>query len=644
MRRRFDIFLSQASSFDSISLANDQGTIILSTGNPQEGSSKPSFAITDKQGEAPYIYIQTDNPISVFVIQPVYGPDNEIVGALIGQVNITNLYSILLNSSGLGRTGQSYLVNEQNILLTPSLNTNVGDSIHSKSIDSAKTTRTGGSYTGLDYRGKQVIGIYKWLPALNTALIVEQEVTETSQSTYAVLAVNLGVAVAAIIVAAIASLNVTHSIATPLKNLKDIAGKIAAGNLGLSADIEHNDEIGELAQSFNNMTTQLRRSLGELEARVQERTADLQRRTEELSRQTLEMERVNKITQKRANQLQAISEVSKAIANIQKMNVLLPKISQLVSDKFDFYHVGIFLLDESEKYAVLVASNSEGGKRMLARGHRLEVGKVGIVGYVTSTGNSRIALDTGSDATYFNNPDLPETHSEIAVPLIAGKRIIGALDVQSTGTNAFGQDDIDVINTLADQLTIAIENVRLYEEAQRSLAEVETIYRQYLRREWEQMTKIEDILGYRYTITGIAPLEKPLQIPAAKQAIASGAIKIDFDEQTQEAVLAVPIKLREETIGILNVRTPGKKTWRDDEISVVQAIAERVATSAENARLFEETTKRAERERKVAEITSKIRSTNDPNEMMQIALTEIKQSLKVKEVRLAANDTRHDPK
>ncbi len=168
------------------------------------------------------------------------------------------------------------------------------------------------------------------------------------------------------------------------------------------------------------------------------------------------------------------------------LETLLSQVTNLISERFDFYHVGIFLVDPAGQYAVLRAANSEGGQRMLARQHKLRVGQVGIVGYATGTGQARIATDVGEDAIYFNNPDLPRTRSEMALPLKDGEKVIGALDVQSMKSNAFSTEDIELFNTLADQVAVAIVNSRLYEETQQALKEMQEINRQYLRQSWSE--------------------------------------------------------------------------------------------------------------------------------------------------------------
>ena len=188
---------------------------------------------------------------------------------------------------------------------------------------------------------------------------------------------------------------VARFIVQPIVRLTNVAQIVTAGDLSAQAPVTSQDEIGMLSKAFNTMTAQLRQTLEGLEQRVSERTEELVKASEQM--------------RYRANQLQTVSDVARVIATVQDIDHLLPRITQTISERFGYYHVGVFLLDSHREYAVLQAANSEGGQRMLGRGHRLKVGQVGIVGYVSDQGEPRIALDVGQDAVFFDNPDLPET-------------------------------------------------------------------------------------------------------------------------------------------------------------------------------------------------------------------------------------------
>ncbi len=392
----------------------------------------------------------------------------------------------------------------------------------------------------------------------------------------------------------------SSTITTPLGNLATAAQDIAAGNLSARVDIETKDEVGALAKVFNVMTSQLQELVTGLETRVSERTA--------------EFETEKRQSDARAKQFEAITKVASAISAAQNLQELLPTISKVISEQFGFYHVGIFLNDPTNQIAILGAANSEGGKKMLQRNHQLRIGEQGIVGYVTQTGKPRIALDVGEDANYFNNPELPSTHSEMALPLKAGNRVIGALDIQSAEAGAFTDEDFETLSALADQVSLAIQNARLFGQIKKTLSESESIQRQYIRETWGRLPKEEKLSGFRYSTTDFIPLDEETEI-------------IANEEKKNKQEISVPIILRGETIGTLSVQVPKNEHVNADQVDLIKAVAERVALSAENARLFEETTRRATRESLVSDITTKIRGTNDPQEMIKTAVEELKRAL-----------------
>lgn len=410
-----------------------------------------------------------------------------------------------------------------------------------------------------------------------------------------------------------------NTLARPLVQLTDTATRLAEGDLSVEAQSLSRDEIGVLANAFNVMTARLRELITSLEQRVLERTTDLEQATLQSS--------------KRAEELQVVSEVARAVSTEVNLENLLELVTNVVSHRFGFYHVGVFLLDSVNKNAVLRASNSPGGKRMVARKHSLPIGQVGIVGHVAASGEPRIALDVGEDATYFNNPDLPETRSEMALPLTVRGRIIGALDVQSTRPGAFTEADVETLSILADQVAIAIENARLLAETRQALAESQSLYGEYISRAWDKKA-VQSVAGYHHAAGGGGLLEKPVTWDEIETALNTGR-SVMADGQDTPPSIAVPIRVQNQVIGVLDIRSPdAKRVWTRDEVAIVEAIAERLALALENARLFEETSSRASREHAVAEITSRIRETNDPQVMIRTAIEELQRILNVSRVEI----------
>lgn len=438
--------------------------------------------------------------------------------------------------------------------------------------------------------------------------------SELDNQTRNTINISLILIVIILIATVIVSWAIGRQLTNPLIALTTSAQKIAAGDFLVEARANSDDEIGTLGKAFNNMTAQLRDSISNLETRVADRTH--------------EISIVNEKYQHQAIQLRAVAEIARSAASLKRLDDLLPEITQRISAAFGFYHIGIFLLDVNREYAVLKASNSVGGQRMLLRNHRLKVGEMGIVGFVTQTGQSRIALNVGEDAVYFNNIDLPETHSELALPLSIGNEIIGALDVQSTQTAAFTNQDVDTLGLLADQVSIAIQNARLFDETRTALQEAQNIYTQSALVSWREINRQSTISGFRYangtvealntdTISQAASIDSVIPAPSS-----ASPGKSNFE--TSKETISIPINSRGQSLGTLNIRQPGRTlAWRDSEIHLYQSIVERLSFALENARLYIDAQKRASKELLIGEIGAKISSSVNLDNILQIVVEEL---------------------
>jgi GAF domain-containing protein len=359
---------------------------------------------------------------------------------------------------------------------------------------------------------------------------------------------------------------------------------------------------------------------------LQELTQNLEER---IANRTRELELVNQRNEKRAKQYEAVAEVARATTINESLETLLPRLVELISERFGFYHAGIFLLDENREFAVLSAANSAGGKRMLERGHKLKVGQTGIVGYITATGSPRIALDVGTDAVFFNNPDLPDTRSETALPLRSAGEVIGALDVQSTEPNAFQPEDIEVLATLADQVAIAIQNSRSYETMQRLIEEAQKVSGVYLRDTWRALQTQEKLLGYHASGNELKPLTEPVTSLPIRKALRTKKTVVDHGKT---ATLAIPIRLRDEVIGVMDIRIPDRHEWDPDEVDIAEAAAERLSLALETSMLLKSTQRRAEFERITADISGRIGATTHFDSILRAAAEELSRVLGDSEV------------
>ncbi len=443
------------------------------------------------------------------------------------------------------------------------------------------------SYTPLltpNYRLAIIVPESDFTKEFNASKTEILRTNETALQGIAVILVSL------LIGAIIISLWIGQLITRPLIRLTRTAETIAQGDFSARANVETQDETGTLANSFNSMAERLSTTLQDLEKRVFDRTQELEIANEGIVR--------------RAAQFESIASVARTISSAQTLDALMPQIVETISEQFGFYHVGIFLLDTHREYAILTAANSEGGRKMLARNHRLVVGGAGIVGFVTNTGQPRVALDVGLDANFFNNPDLPNTHSEIALPLRIGSEVFGALDVQSTQANAFSEDDINILSTLADQVSIAIQNARSYQQSREALAQADAASLQMGEQQWNRYFAGQSVNGYVFD-----GIDAKTFNPADKQ---------------NEHSLAIPLTLRGTQIGTLKLSASDpNRVWTEDEIAMAQATAERTALAVEGARLLQDAQKRAAKERTIGEISAKIGGLVNIENILQTAIQEL---------------------
>jgi len=345
-----------------------------------------------------------------------------------------------------------------------------------------------------------------------------------------------------------------------------------------------------------------------------------------VNRRTAELDVANRSNLKRARQFESIAQVVRTISSIQDLETLLPQITKVISNQFNIYHTGIFLLDDNREFAVLRAANSEGGKKMLAREHKLQVGQTGLVGFVTATGQPRIALDVGSDAVFFDNPDLPDTHSEIALPLRYAGVIIGALDVQSIESNAFYQEDVEILITLADQVAFAIKNSLAFEEAKTTISKYQSSLNDKTYESWKVMQQQSQGLGLQLTGSTIKPLDALLEGEHIQQAITQNKVILS-DEESNSSNLTIPIRLRGQTIGVINLRTKNKYKLTSDETEIAEAVTERLSLAIETATLLQATQHRADIERLTTDISSKISSSIRFETILQTAAQELSRAL-----------------
>jgi GAF domain-containing protein len=327
---------------------------------------------------------------------------------------------------------------------------------------------------------------------------------------------------------------------------------------------------------------------------------------------------------RRSSQLEAAAQIARAAAEVHDLKELMDNVVRQISMRFGFYHAGLFLTDTTGQKVVLAAASSEGGQRMLARGHKLEIGRQGIVGFAAYQKRSRIAQDVGTDEAFFNNPDLPDTHSEVALPLVVQNRLIGVLDIQSQEHNAFSLDDVYALQTMADQIAMAIENTRLIERSRSAISDLEAINASGTTKAWKDQLAGKG-RGFTYTSLGIEPIDKSKNIKPG----ANG-----------EKTVKISLNLRGKEIGSLSLqRKASDPDWTASDRDMIERIATQVVLAVENARVLEESQRNAMREQTVNELSSHFSNSLDVDILLQNAVREIHRLPQVSDVSVFINPT-----
>jgi nitrate/nitrite-specific signal transduction histidine kinase len=452
LHSRFKWVADSMGLFDELFFMDLTGKILISTNSTHENEyhTKDSYFIEGLRGSyiQPPSYSLSLGKMTAVISSPVIS-NGTVLGVIAGTAGLQGLNDIMIERAGLGSTGETYLVGSNHHLLTELRDQrySIPDAyIRTKAANAAVDEFSSGSDVYSNYNNKTVIGVYRWLPELKVALLAEQEEEEALYSTMLALKLIGGVAFLAIILAILIALFLTSTIIKPLAELAATAKVVADGNFEKTVAVKRNDEIGIVARAFNTMTARLRLLVRNLE--------------------------------RRTDQLRAINETGRQASSILHLNELLNYVASSLQKNFTYHNVGIILIDQESKSVVLRASaGAYEGSAHITQG---TIETDSIVNSIIQTGQSLLINDILSDPKYRDTEGSGRTRSELAVPIKIGDRLVGILDIEEDHTNAFDDLDVFTTQTLADQLAIAIENARLYEQA-RELATMEE--RQRLARD-----------------------------------------------------------------------------------------------------------------------------------------------------------------
>ncbi|GAB4575248.1 MAG: hypothetical protein Kow0077_25800 [Anaerolineae bacterium] len=326
-------------------------------------------------------------------------------------------------------------------------------------------------------------------------------------------------------------------------------------------------------------------------------------------------------TARRAQLATLSSQVAQRVLSRMELNELLNETVEAVRESFEeIYHAQVFLIDEDGREALLKASTGTAGQQLLARGHKLPVGSQSVIGQVTLHGTPLVALSGEEGSVHRPNELLPETRTELALPLISQDRVIGALDVQSTTAHAFTDDHINVLQTLANQIAVAIDHARLFEAQQQALeenqrlvqrareqvAQIQDLNRRLTRQAWsDYLERREDVTGVTVDFTTQRTLPDAEWTPAMQAALESPEATLPSRDRP---VVTVPLTIRGQAIGAMEFEVEKGQALDPEQLDLVQEVSNRLALALENTRLYNEAQQLARREAIINQLGARLQS------------------------------------
>ena len=496
--------LVRRSDLAEIFILSLDGTILFSTNEANIGRQQQDTPYFIEGQLVTYIQKVYNSDLlgrpTMTISSPLLNERSRRFGIIAAHLNLELLDTVIMNQAGLSEAGQTYLVDSSYRFLitngattgaTAGTTTDLTTEVHTEGIDRAVSGTDGsGRYT--NHEDLPVLGAYRWIDNLEMAIVAEiPEIVAfqpANQLGFTIFSIGTALAFIAIAVASYW----TRQIAEPILSVTNSAVQIAGGDLGATATVFTDDEIGMLARSFNQMTERLRRLLDSLEAQVAARTAELAQRVE---------------------QLNLINQVGRNANSFIELNPLLATVAGLIRHTFDYYVVLIALIDEAANEFYISAGDSAEGIDVLTRMTRISLTQSSIIAHVARTGEPLVVNDVSQEPRYLYLDDLPQTRSELALPLIVGERVLGVLDLQDKSANTFSPNDVQVLQTLAAQIAVAIQNAALFDTAQEARAEAEEANRlktQFLTNmSHELRTPLNAVINFAYLLS--VGSEGPLQ-------------------------------------------------------------------------------------------------------------------------------------
>ncbi|MCE9647575.1 MAG: GAF domain-containing protein [Chloroflexi bacterium] len=410
---------------------------------------------------------------------------------------------------------------------------------------------------------------------------------------------------------------VARSLAGPIISLTNTANSISQGDLSARAEVRTSDEIGILASAFNSMTSQLQTTLAGLEERIGERTKDLQKSNLEL---------------------ETIAEVAREISIIRDLDTLLKVSTNLIRERLNYYHVGIFIVDDRNEYAHLQAASGIASEQMLSQNIKFRIDGMDPLATALRSGNVYFSPDAGKDKFLPRNPLLPDTVSEALLPLHIRNITIGALDIHAGAGVPFGERETNTLRLLADQMAAAVENAQLVRQVEGTLRELTNASRSQTRQIWKAAINQKERPGYEYDGLRIKPVPQNLSKDLLRQLESGKPIIVTRETGDANNSLLLPLTVLNQVIGVIGLENEDPNhIWSENDIAIAQAAANRASLTLENARLLEESQRRATKERAISDATSRIGSAVNMENILLATAEELERILGDSELILQIN-------
>jgi GAF domain-containing protein len=320
--------------------------------------------------------------------------------------------------------------------------------------------------------------------------------------------------------------------------------------------------------------------------------------------------------EQRSHYLETTAGIARQVATELDLVELLPRVVELISEQFGYYHTGIFMIDSNDEYVRLRAASSPGGKERIIQNYRVAIAGKELISQAANNREIRIAHPSNEESELIAHSELPDTRSAAALPLMVSGELLGVLDLQSTSLDAFDEEEMEILQSLADQVTIAIRTALLFQQLQESIEAERRTFSTLSQDAWKEMLHAQARLGYHFQGGDVLPVSEEKPLPA-----------------TELPEVTLPIRIGENVIGTIKAHKPDPNmAWTPADVSVMEALSEQLSVALENARLYEETQRRATQEQVTGEITARIRETLDIESILRTATREIRQALDLPEV------------